>query len=388
MTGMRLSEAMGIERDDVDLDTGVLTVRLTKFGKSRLVPLHPTTSAALRSYANRRDGHLGLRCGSTFFVAEKGGRLLHQYVHRVFWRLSREIGLRRPGDRIGPRVHDFRHRFAIRTLLDWHREGKNVEQQLPALSTYLGHACVRDGSVTLRARVCWPGERPTSYYPTGVENGAMRCIECYAADVSERHERTTRGYRRFRCRACGKQFNERSGGILNRAQYPSDVIALVIFWRLRYKLSLRDLPEMFLIRGIEFSYEAVRDWEAKLTPTLIDNLRRRRTGRIGKSWYVDETYIKVNGRWCYLYRAIDRSGALVDVRLSEKRDMAAAKAFFRSAKAVTGVTPARVTTDGHDSYPRAIRTELDAGVKHRTNQYLNTLLSGVFRTNYLEVSDL
>jgi putative transposase len=74
----------------------------------------------------------------------------------------------------------------------------------------------------------------------------------------------------------------------------------------------------------------------------------------------------VNGRWCYLYRAIDRLRALVDVRLNEKRDMAAAKAFFRSAKAVTGVTPARATTDGHDSYPRAIRTELDAGVKHRT----------------------
>ena len=78
---------------------------------------------------------------------------------------------------------------------------------------------------------------------------------------------------------------------------------------------------------------------------------------------VDETYIKVNGRRCYLYRAIDRSDALVDVRLSERRDMAAAKAFFRSAKAVTGVTPARVTTDGHDSYPRAIPTELDARCK-------------------------
>ena len=98
VTGMRLSEAMGLERDDVDLDAGVLTVRLTKFGKSRLVPLHPTTCAALRSYADRRDAHLGSRCGSTFFVAERGGRLLHQYVHRVFWRLSREIGLRRPGD--------------------------------------------------------------------------------------------------------------------------------------------------------------------------------------------------------------------------------------------------------------------------------------------------
>jgi len=171
---------------------------------------------------------------------------------------------------------------------------------------------------------------------------------------------------------------------VNRTQYPSDVIALAVLRGLRYKLSLRDLPEMFLIRGIELSDEAVRDWEAKLTPTLIDNLLRRRKGRIGKSWYVDETYIKVNGRWCYLYRAIDRFGALVDVRLSEKRDMEAAKAFFRPAKAVTGVTPARVTTDGHHSYPRAIRTELDEGVKYRTNP----LLSGVFRTNCPEMTNL
>lgn len=199
----------------------------------------------------------------------------------------------------------------------------------------------------------------------------MRCIACDAAEVAERPERTAQGYRRFRCRVCGKQFNERSGQILNRAQYPSDVIALVVFWRLRYKLSLRDLPEMFLIRGIEFTYGAVRDWEAKLTPSLIDSLRRRCKGRIGKSRYVDETYIKVNGRWCYLYRAIDRSGVLVDVRLSETRDMAAAETFFRSARAVTGTVPARVTTDAHDSYPRAIRTELGDGVKHRTNRYLN-----------------
>src|SRR3954465_13532124 len=195
----------------------------------------------------------------------------------------------------------------------------------------------------------------------------MRCVECGSAAVTERSDLTAHGYRRFRCRVCGKQFNERSGTVLNRTQYPSDVIALVVFWRLRYKLSLRDLPEMFLIRGIEFSYEAVRDWEGKLTPSLLDRLRRRRKGRIGRSWYVDETYIKVQGQWRYLYRAIDRSGALVDVRLSETRDMTAAKAFFRSARAVTGVTPARVTTDGHDSYPRAIRTVLGDGVKHRAD---------------------
>ena len=71
----------------------------------------------------------------------------------------------------------------------------------------------------------------------------MQCTECDSSEVTERPECTARGYRRFRCRVCGKQFNERSGGVLNRAQYPSDVIALVVFWRLRYKLSLRDLPE-------------------------------------------------------------------------------------------------------------------------------------------------
>ncbi len=202
----------------------------------------------------------------------------------------------------------------------------------------------------------------------------MECVGCRSAAVSERSECTAQGYRRFRCRACGKQFNERSAGVLNRTQYPSDVIALVVLWRLRYKLSLRDLPEMFLTRGIMFSHEAVRDWEAKLAPVLAEDLRRRRRGKAGRSWYVDETYIKVHGQWRYLYRAIDRSGALVDVMFSEHRDIAAANAFFESAKMVTGVTPDRVTTDGHDSYPRAIRTILGEGVRHRDSQYLNNRL--------------
>src|SRR5437868_138497 len=92
----------------------------------------------------------------------------------------------------------------------------------------------------------------------------MRCFECGSQAVTERPERTAQVYRRFRCRTCGKQSNERPGTVLNRAQYPSDVIALMVLWRLRYKLSLRDLPGMFAVRGIVFSHEAVRDWEAKL----------------------------------------------------------------------------------------------------------------------------
>ena len=112
----------------------------------------------------------------------------------------------------------------------------------------------------------------------------MECVGCGSTAVSERSECTAQGYRRFRCRTCGKQFNERSAGVLNRTQYPSDVIALVVLWRLRYKLSLRDLPEMFLIRGIVFSHEAVRDWETKLTPAMTESLRRRRRGKAGRSW--------------------------------------------------------------------------------------------------------
>ena len=131
---------------------------------------------------------------------------------------------------------------------------------------------------------------------------------------------------------------------------------------------------MFLERGFVFTHETVRDWEARLAPWVADELRKRRRGVVGESWYVDETYIKVDRRWCYLYRAIDRNGHLVDVRLSQTRDLAAAKAFFRSARAVTGVVPDRVTSDGHSAYPRAIACELREDVTHRTNQYLNNHL--------------
>src|ERR671927_1169267 len=196
----------------------------------------------------------------------------------------------------------------------------------------------------------------------------MDCVACGSAAVTERPERTAQGYRRFRCRSCGKQYNERSGSLLNHTQYPSDVVALVVLWRLRYRLTLRDLSEMFLVRGIVFSHEAVREWEAKLAPLLAHELRRRRHGKggaRGRHWHVDETYLKVRGRWAYLYRAIDRGGNLVDTMLSEHRDMAAAQAFFRSAKAATGVRPERVTTDGHGSYPRAIRGTLGRRVVPR-----------------------
>ena len=169
----------------------------------------------------------------------------------------------------------------------------------------------------------------------------------------------------------------RSAGVLNRSSLPSDVVAFVVFCRLRYRLTLRDLSEMMALRGIEVSHEAVRDLETKLLPVVRDALRKRRFGTrrgAGASWYVDETYLKVRGRWTYLYRAIDRDGNLIDAMLSDQRDMRAAKAFFHSAQATMGFRPDRVTTDGHGSYPRAIRSVLGNKVRHRTSAYLNNRL--------------
>jgi putative transposase len=202
----------------------------------------------------------------------------------------------------------------------------------------------------------------------------MTCPYCASTATTDRPDRTELGYRRFRCRDCKRVFNERTGTLFNRLQYPTDIVSLVVLWRFRYKLSLRDLAEMFLQRGVVFTHEAVREWEMKLAPLLSEALRKQRHGAVGKSWYVDETYVKVQGRWCYLYRAIDREGRLIDARLSDTRDLTAAEAFFRSAWTVTGVMPDRITTDGHDAYPRAIRNVFGDRVTRRTNRYLNNHL--------------
>ena len=124
----------------------------------------------------------------------------------------------------------------------------------------------------------------------------MMCPHCASSDTGERRERTKLGYRRFRCHTCKREFNERTGTSFNHLQYPTDVVCLVVLWRVRYKLSLRDLPEMFLERGVVFTHEAVREWEAQLAPLLSETLRKQRRGRIGCSWYVDESVPRTHGQ--------------------------------------------------------------------------------------------
>jgi integrase/recombinase XerD len=142
---LRLGEACNLQLQDVDLKTGVLTIRNAKFGKTRLIPLHPSTCRVLADYLARRNRRWARQTVSSYvFVSNWGNQLANSEIRRTFYTLSRQIGLRGPSDSHGPRLHDMRHRFATMTLLRWYRSGKDVEQKLPYLSAYLGHVHVGD----------------------------------------------------------------------------------------------------------------------------------------------------------------------------------------------------------------------------------------------------
>lgn len=139
VTGMRVGESVRVDRDDVDRDEGLLTIRNTKFGKSRQLPLHPTTVEALADYARRRDERHPRPKSPSFFTSTTGTRLLPgQRLHRIP-RLVREVGLTSPNRHRPPRLHDLRHSFAVRSVIGWYRDGADVERRLPLLSTWLGH---------------------------------------------------------------------------------------------------------------------------------------------------------------------------------------------------------------------------------------------------------
>jgi integrase len=144
VAGLRISEAVNLKGEDVDLTQGVITIRQTKFGKTRLVPVHSSTQRALQKYVRHRESILSKPKTDNFFVSEKGTRLTGCAVRWIFISLSRQIGLRGKCDGHGPRIHDLRHTLAVKLLMNWYRAGLNVEQQMPKLSAYLGHAHITD----------------------------------------------------------------------------------------------------------------------------------------------------------------------------------------------------------------------------------------------------
>ena len=139
VAGLRIREPIALNREDVDFSQGIITVRKSKFGKSRLVPLDASTMKQLRRYAQVRDRFHSELLNPAFFVSDRGTRVTKDSVRWAFIEMSKRSGLRKPSDRHGPRIHDLRHSFAVRTLLDWYRAGLNIDQHMPVLSTYFGH---------------------------------------------------------------------------------------------------------------------------------------------------------------------------------------------------------------------------------------------------------
>ena len=171
-TGLRLSEALRLCCDDVDLVGSVLTVRQTKFAKSRLVPLHPTTAAELTRYDELRRRHVPAAPGAPFFVSAKGIALASRTVHDVFARIRSELGWVARGTHPAPRIHDLRHTFICRRVALWQAHGTDLDHAMLALSTYVGHAKVSD----------------TYWYLTAVPElmaGAGRRFEGFACPVEE-----------------------------------------------------------------------------------------------------------------------------------------------------------------------------------------------------------
>ena len=202
----------------------------------------------------------------------------------------------------------------------------------------------------------------------------MNCPSCAATTIKKRTKKTKLGETTFFCPECRHLLNERTGTPFPSREFPTDMVLLAVVWRLREKLRFRDLAEMFLARGLALTHEALRDGEARFALGIQDPVRLKRQGKAGRSCSVDETCVRVHGKWGYVYRAIDHDGNLGDSMVSEKRNRDAAQPFFKQAVAVVGHAPDHVTTDGHASYPRAIRETMGRNVEHRTRKYLNNRL--------------
>jgi len=154
-------------------------------------------------------------------------------------------------------------------------------------------------------------------------------------------------------------------------RFPPEVITVAVRWYLRYGLSYRDVEELLAERGIEVDHVTVQRWVQRFTPLFIDAARPCRHAA-GERWFVDETYVKVAGRWIYLYRAVDQFGQVIDVLASPKRDSAATRRFFTRALE-HGPHPAEVTTDRAPTYPRLL-DELLPAAHHVTEQYANNII--------------
>ena len=205
---------------------------------------------------------------------------------------------------------------------------------------------------------------------TGPEEkgSVMKCIRCESERI-RKDGQTRLGGQRWRCNDCHRRFTARSTSAFSHHAFPNDVIALAVRWYVRYRLSYADVVEWFAERGLIVDRSTVYRWVQRFLPLFQEAARPYRR-QVGGKWRVDETYVRLQGRWTYVDRAIDEDGQGVDAYFSTRRNAAAAQTFFERALDETGVRPERVTTDKAKCYPPALRAVLPS-VEHRTSKYLN-----------------
>src|SRR5262245_32019638 len=180
----------------------------------------------------------------------------------------------------------------------------------------------------------------------------MRCDRC----AGERFTKAGRDRSRrqlYRCRGCGRRLTARSTSAFRGYRFPDGVIALAVRWYLRFRLSYAEVAEWLAERGVTVDPSTIYDWVQAFTPRFIDAARRHRSP-VGTCWRVDETLLKIAGRWRYVFRCLDEHGQIVDVYLSDHRDAPSARAFFDHATASCDAVPTRVISDKAKCYPPAV----------------------------------
>jgi putative transposase len=199
----------------------------------------------------------------------------------------------------------------------------------------------------------------------------MKCPYCSSKNTGRCQQRTSLGYDEYRCRDCSRQFNDRTGSVYNFLAYRTEVVVLAVRYYYEFKTSLDDVVKLMMMRGIELSHQTIHNWVQSVGVDMAMKFRVRWKGKAGKKWHADATYIRVEGRWCYLYRAIDKDGNLIDVYLSDTRDDAAAQAFFSQCFKTIGVKPQQITIDKEAALANGIKDVFKNDVKHRTSKYMN-----------------
>ncbi|WP_423062896.1 IS6 family transposase [Candidiatus Paracoxiella cheracis] len=203
------------------------------------------------------------------------------------------------------------------------------------------------------------------------ETTGMNCPHCDSSVTKGLKKLTSLGYKQFVCSDCGKQFNQRSGTALNFIMYPTDVVRTVVQYYYQFKVSLHDVVALMVMRGFHVTHQTVHNWVHRFGPALGMRLRARRYQKSNDRWHVDCTYLRIEGRWCYFYRAIDEKGDLIDVYLSDVRDQQAAENFFKQAAKTSGIYPEQITTDKEPALYPAIQAVFGEYTDHRDNNYLN-----------------